>query len=80
MKPEIILTAKGHAGTMATLQSEFTAHNLFEASDKDSFFEKCATRVRGLATFGPLPVDGTAASGREIPPEPPSGRCRLTAS
>jgi lactate dehydrogenase-like 2-hydroxyacid dehydrogenase len=58
MKPEIILTAKGHAGTMATLQSEFTAHNLFEASDKDSFFDKCATRVRGLATFGPLPVDG----------------------
>jgi len=58
MKPEIILTAKGHAGTMATLQSEFTAHNLFEASNKDSFFEKCAARVRGLATFGPLPVDG----------------------
>jgi hydroxypyruvate reductase len=58
MKPEIILTAKGHAGTMATLQSEFTAHNLFEAQDKDSFFEKCAARVRGLASFGPLPVDG----------------------
>jgi hydroxypyruvate reductase len=58
MKPEIILTAKGHAGTMATLQSEFTAHNLFEATNKESFFEKCAARVRGLATFGPLPVDG----------------------
>ena len=58
MKPEIILTAKGHAGTMATLQSEFTAHNLFEATNKDSFFEKCAASVRGLATFGPLPVDG----------------------
>ncbi|HEU5176292.1 MAG TPA: 2-hydroxyacid dehydrogenase [Burkholderiales bacterium] len=58
MKPEIIITAKGHAGTMATLQSEFTAHNLFEASNKDSFFEKCAARVRGLATFGPMPVDG----------------------
>jgi hydroxypyruvate reductase len=58
MKPEIILTAKGHAGTMATLQSEFTAHNLSEAQNKDAFFEKCAARVRGLATFGPLPVDG----------------------
>jgi hydroxypyruvate reductase len=58
MKPEIILTARGHAGTMATLQSEFTAHNLFEAQNKDAFFEKCAARVRGLATFGPLPVDG----------------------
>jgi hydroxypyruvate reductase len=58
MKPEIILTAKGHAGTMATLQSEFTAHNLFEAQNKDAFFEKSAARVRGLASFGPLPVDG----------------------
>jgi len=58
MKPEIIITAKGHAGTMATLQAEFTAHNLFEASDTNSFFEKCAARVRGLATFGPMPVDG----------------------
>jgi hydroxypyruvate reductase len=58
MKAEIILTAKGHAGTMATLQSEFTAHNLFEAQNKDAFFEKCAARVRGLATVGPLPVDG----------------------
>lgn len=59
MKPEIIITAEGHAGTMATLQSEFTAHNLFEASNKESFFEKCAPRVRGLATFGPMPVDGS---------------------
>ena len=58
MKPEIILTAKGHAGTMATLQSEFTAHNLFEASNRDSFLQECAARVRGLATFGPMPVDG----------------------
>jgi hydroxypyruvate reductase len=58
MKPDIILTAKGHAGTMATLQAEFTAHNLFDAPNKESFFEKCADRVRGLATFGPMPVDG----------------------
>jgi hydroxypyruvate reductase len=58
MKPEIILTAKGHAGTMATLQSEFAAHNLFEASNKDAFLQERAARVRGLATFGPMPVDG----------------------
>jgi lactate dehydrogenase-like 2-hydroxyacid dehydrogenase len=57
-KPEIIITAKGHAGTMATLQAEFSSHNLFEASEKNSFFEKLAPRVRGLATFGPMPVDG----------------------
>ena len=58
MKPEIILTAKGHAGTMATLQSEFAAHNLFEASNRDAFLQERAARVRGLATFGPMPVDG----------------------
>src|SRR6185436_497189 len=58
MKPEIIITAKGHAGTMASLQSEFNAHNLFDASDKESFIEKCAPSVRGMATFGPMPVDG----------------------
>ena len=56
MKPEIILTAQGHAGTMATLQSEFTCHKLFEAPEEKSFLEKHAG-VRGLATFGPLPVD-----------------------
>jgi hydroxypyruvate reductase len=57
-KPDIIITAKGHAGTMAALQAEFASHNLFEASEKNSFFEKLAPRVRGLATFGPMPVDG----------------------
>jgi len=58
MKPEIILTARGHAGTMATLQGEFTCHHLFEAAEKSAFLQKCAPRVRGLATFGPMPVDG----------------------
>jgi hydroxypyruvate reductase len=58
MKPEIIITAKGHAGTMATLQSEFTAHLLGDAADRNAFLRQHAERVRGLATFGPMPVDG----------------------
>ena len=58
MKPEIIITARGHAGTMATLQSEFTAHLLHEAPDRNAFFMQHAAAVRGLATFGPMPVDG----------------------
>jgi lactate dehydrogenase-like 2-hydroxyacid dehydrogenase len=58
MKPEIIITAKGHAGTMATLQSEFTTHLLSDAPDRNSFLKQHAERVRGLATFGPMPVDG----------------------
>src|ERR671919_836642 len=58
MKPEIIITAKGHAGTMATLQSEFNAHLLSEASDRNAFLKQHAPTVRGLATFGPAPIDG----------------------
>src|ERR1700694_1879904 len=58
MKAEIILTAQGHAGTMATLQSEFTCHKLFEAADRAAFLKQHAPTVRGLATFGPMPVDG----------------------
>lgn len=58
MKPEIIITARGHGGTMATLQSEFTAHLLSDAPDRNAFLKQHAAAVRGLATFGPLPVDG----------------------
>ncbi|HEY2338529.1 MAG TPA: 2-hydroxyacid dehydrogenase [Burkholderiales bacterium] len=58
MKPEIIITAKGHAGTMATLQSDFTAHLLADAPDRNAFLKQHAPSVRGLATFGPMPVDG----------------------
>jgi lactate dehydrogenase-like 2-hydroxyacid dehydrogenase len=58
MKPEIIITGKGHAGTQATLQEEFTCHKLFEATDKNIFLKEHGPKVRGLATFGPMPVDG----------------------
>ena len=58
MKPEIIITARGHAGTMATLQSEFTAHLLADAADRAAFLKQHAPTVRGAATFGPMSVDG----------------------
>jgi len=58
VKPEIIITARGHADTMATLQAEFVAHLLHEARDKSAFFKQHAPKVRALATFGPMPVDG----------------------
>jgi hydroxypyruvate reductase len=57
MKPEIIITARGHAATMATLQAEFTAHLLADAPDRNAFLKQHAPKVRGLATFGPMPVD-----------------------
>jgi hydroxypyruvate reductase len=58
MKPEIIITARGHAGTQAILQQEFTCHSLHEAQDRAAFLRQHAPSVRGLATFGPLSVDG----------------------
>ena len=58
MKPEIIITGKGHAGTQATLQGEFTCHKLFEAADKNNFLKEHGPSARALATFGPMPVDG----------------------
>lgn len=58
MKPEIILTAPGHAGTVATLEGEFVCHRFFEAGDREAFLREHAARVRGLATFGPMAVDG----------------------
>ncbi len=58
MKPDIVLTGKGHAGTLATLEREFTAHKLFEARDPESFLKDLSQKARALATFGPLPIDG----------------------
>ena len=58
MKPEIIFTGKGHAGTQATLETEFSVHKLFESGDKDKFLKERAERIRGIASFGPLPVNG----------------------
>ncbi len=58
MKPEIIITARGHASTKATLQGEFTAHLMSDAADRNAFLRQHAPSVRGLATFGPMPVDG----------------------
>ena len=58
MKPEIIISAKGHAGTQATLHQDFTCHLLHEAKDREAFLRQHAPAVRGLATFGPMPVDG----------------------
>jgi hydroxypyruvate reductase len=58
MKAEIIITAKGHASTQATLEQEFICHRLHEAKDRDAFLTQRAQTARGLAAFGPMPVDG----------------------
>ena len=58
MKPEIVFTGKGHAGTQTTLEAEFAVHKLFESNDKEKFLKERAATVRGIASFGPLPVNG----------------------
>src|SRR3954470_9293741 len=58
MKPNIIITGKGHAGTQATLDAEFATHRLFEAQDKEKFLRELAPKVRALATFGHAPING----------------------
>jgi lactate dehydrogenase-like 2-hydroxyacid dehydrogenase len=58
MKPPIIITSRGHAPTMATLQSEFEAHIPSQASDREAFLRGLAPTVRAVASFAPLPIDG----------------------
>ena len=57
MKPEIIFTGKGHAGTQATLEAEFAVHKLFESNEKEKFLKERSDRIRGIASFGHLPVN-----------------------
>jgi hydroxypyruvate reductase len=58
MKPDIIFTGKGHAGTQATLEAAYAVHKLFESNEKERFLKERADRVRAIASFGPAPVDG----------------------
>jgi hydroxypyruvate reductase len=58
MKTDILFTGKGHAGTQATLEAEFTVHKLHEAVDRDAFLKSASQKVRGIASFGAAPVDG----------------------
>ena len=58
MKPDILFTGKGHAGTQATLEDEYTVHKLFEAADKAAFLKEKGRNVRAIASFGAAPVDG----------------------
>jgi lactate dehydrogenase-like 2-hydroxyacid dehydrogenase len=58
MKIDILFTSRGHAGTQATLEAEFNVHKLHEATDRDAFLKSISQKVRGIASFGPAPVDG----------------------
>jgi lactate dehydrogenase-like 2-hydroxyacid dehydrogenase len=51
MKPEIVIVGPMYAPTQARLESEFTAHRLWQASDKTAFLRGLADRVRGIAVY-----------------------------
>ena len=60
MKNEILITAKGHAGTFNRLVEEFSAIKLFEAPDvpaRATTLKEAAPKVRGLAHTGHGKVD-----------------------
>src|SRR5438105_10998491 len=71
MKAEIILTAQGHAGTLATLQNEFTCHKLFEAADRAAFLARHAQSVRAIEAARASPSDNQV---RRTPPLNPIKR------
>ncbi len=53
MKPDIIIVAKLHQPTQEILEKEFTAHRLYEATDRDAFLKALAPRIKGIASGGP---------------------------
>ena len=57
MKHDIIITAQGHKSTFERLVKEFSAVNLFEATDRAAVLRDAAPRVRGLAHTGHSLVD-----------------------
>lgn len=53
MKPDIIIVAKLHQATQDILEKEFTAHRLYEATDRSAFLKGLAGKVEGIASGGP---------------------------
>lgn len=51
MKHEVILVATEFPQTQERLETEFTAHKLYEAADRDAFLKRHAATVRALATY-----------------------------
>jgi lactate dehydrogenase-like 2-hydroxyacid dehydrogenase len=60
MKPEIVVIGPMYPTCQDRLESEFTAHRLWEAADRDAFLRGVADRARGIAVYAlhgcPAPV------------------------
>src|SRR5262245_60761172 len=66
MKPEIVIIGPMYGPTQARLESEFTAHRMWEAPDQAAFLRDVADRVRGVAVFA---VHGCRAATIEALPK-----------
>lgn len=57
MEHEVILVTKVFPRTQERLETEYTVHKMYEATDREAFLNRHAPRVRALATFGPFGAD-----------------------
>lgn len=57
IKPDIILTAKGHQGTQQRMEQEFALIKLWEAPDRAAALKQAAPKIRALAHTGHSKVD-----------------------
>jgi lactate dehydrogenase-like 2-hydroxyacid dehydrogenase len=51
VKPEIVIVGPMYPACQERLESEFTAHRLWEAPDRSAFLRGVAERVRGVAVY-----------------------------
>ena len=57
MKPDLILTAKGHQGTQKRMEQEFELIKLWEQLDRAATLKAAAPKIRALAHTGHSKVD-----------------------
>lgn len=55
MTPEILITHPLFEGTQRTLKSEFSCSSLLDAPDRHVLLAEVGPRIRGIASFGPVP-------------------------
>jgi hydroxypyruvate reductase len=58
MKPEILMIAPMMPTVMNALETAYTVHRLWEASDRPDFLTRVATGIRGVATNGSVGISG----------------------
>ena len=65
MRNDLLFTGKGHAGTQATLESEFTVHKIYDAPDRDALLQGLRERRRPPAEEDPPAGPGTDDDAEE---------------